>query len=68
MGSPIHPIYNLIRFGIVVAFLAFALWMFANQFDETEAKTIGTFIAMLVAALGAERVLGLKDMLKGKDK
>lgn len=62
-----HPIYELTRFCVMMALLAFALWLFANHFDETEVKSLGTFVAMILAALGVERVAQLKKRVTGED-
>lgn len=64
MSNPSHPVYSLIRFVVMMLLLAFALWLFANQFDETEVKAMGTFVAMVIAALGVERLGKLKERLK----
>ena len=66
MNNPTHPIYALARFVVMALLLAFALWLFANDFDETEVKSMGTFAAMILGALGIERLGNIKERLTGK--
>jgi len=46
--------------------LCFSLWLFANDFDETEMKSLGTFVALIIGALGVERLGNLKEKLSGR--
>jgi len=66
MNNPAHPIYGLLRFTVMMAALCFSLWLFANDFDETEMKSLGTFVALVIGALGVERLGNLKEKLSGR--
>ena len=41
MTDAFHPIWSLIRLGMILAFLSWILWANATTFDETELKVIG---------------------------
>jgi len=66
MNNPTHPIYGLLRFTVLMTALCFSLWLFANDFDETEMKSLGTFVALIIGALGVERLGNLKEKLSGR--
>jgi hypothetical protein len=66
MDKHSHPIYGLARFAMMLVLLAFALWLFASEFDETEVKAMGTFVALVIGALGAERLGQIRERLAGK--
>lgn len=51
MNDPKHPIWAIIRTGILLLALIVVLWVNASNFDGTELKTI---VAMFLAAIGAE--------------
>lgn len=59
MSSASHPIWSLLRLVIFMVALVLTLWLNANQFDQTEIKTI---ITMFVVASGAE---GVTQFAKG---
>jgi hypothetical protein len=66
MDKHSHPIYGLARFAMMLILLAFALWLFASEFDETEVKAMGTFVALVIGALGAERLGQIRERIAGK--
>ena len=56
MNSSNHPVWPIIRLGVMLGFLTLILYLTAHQFDQTELKTI---IAMFVGGAAAEGLPGL---------
>lgn len=50
-NDPKHPVWPIVRTGVVLLALVVVLWMNAEHFDQTEIKTI---LTMFFALLGAE--------------
>jgi len=43
MNHPIHPIYSLLKYIATLMAAAFAMFLFATEFDETEMKALAVF-------------------------
>ena len=60
-------LYSLIRFGMILLFLWFSLWLWAEKLDETEEKSLITFATAIIAALGVERLAHVKEWFIGEN-
>jgi len=65
MNDASHPVWSVLRLGIVMIALTVTLWVNASTFDETEIKTI---ITMFLIAGGAEWAPGLINTFRGERK
>jgi hypothetical protein len=52
-NDPAHPIYRLIKMVVCITALTVILAFQANNFDETELRTIFWFFASLIGVEGA---------------
>lgn len=64
LENPSHPLWATIRFGAICVVVTFVLWRNANNFDETEVKTI---IEIALMAGGYEGIATLMRMKKAKN-
>lgn len=67
MHDPKHPMWTFADRLLVIAFAAFAMWMFANHFDETEMKSLLTLATALGGAEGLRWVIGKWKGDKGEE-
>jgi len=56
LPSSDHPIWALVRFGMVLGFAGFFMWQTASDFDKTEWDCL---IRLTVAVFGTEYVINL---------
>jgi hypothetical protein len=57
-----------IRYIFTLVFGAFALWLFANQFDANEMKSLGVMVGLLLSRDGASYLYRkLKDRHHNQD-
>ena len=64
MNSPTHPIWAIIRLGMLMFVLTIVLWLNASKFDATEVKTLVEYF--LVAASLEGGMMAAKSMFGGK--
>jgi hypothetical protein len=55
LTHPSHPIWAIIKIGVICFFCAVAMYIYATEYDETEMKSLGTFALMLGGAEGIKR-------------
>lgn len=66
MNSATHPVWKLADRLLIFAFAAFSMWLFCNQFDETEAKSLAVLAGGLFAPAGIAGILALLKFFKGE--
>lgn len=54
LGDPKHPIWEILRLAVISAVLLTVLWRNASNFDATEWKAFGEFVAVYVGLLYGE--------------
>jgi len=64
MNAASHPIWSIIRLGMLMIVLTAILWMNASKFDATEVKTLTQYF--LAAASLEGGIMAVKSMMKNK--
>ena len=49
-----HPVWGLLKYVATLVAVAFCMWLFANDFDETEVKSLITFAGLFLGGKGVE--------------
>lgn len=65
LGDPKHPIWEILRLAVLSSVLLAVLWRNASNFDATEWKAFGEFVALYVGLLYGEG--RLRRRMRGSD-